>query len=160
MEMSFYTDVIKKDPRFNSTLIINDVSLLEPFTRNAVAAIIADAKLLGHDMMVFETYRSQARQTKLFNQKATELKTVGVHGFGLACDIVKVVHGNASWDGDFTFLIALAKKHGLISGNDWGKPNVKHSFIDPDHVQRVSVADQTKLFNGTWYPDDSYNPYV
>lgn len=158
--MSFYTDVIKKDPRFNSTSIINDVNLLEPFTRNAVAAIIADAKLLGHDMVAFETYRSQARQTQLFNQQKTQLKTVGVHGFGLAGDIVKVVHGEPNWDGDFTFLVALAKKHGLISGNDWGKPLLHHSFIDPDHVQRVSVADQNKLFAGTWYPDDNYNPYA
>ena len=41
--MSFYTDVIKKDPRFNSTAVIKDVSLLEPGTRVAIAKKIGRA---------------------------------------------------------------------------------------------------------------------
>ena len=106
--------------------------------------------------MVFETYRSQPRQASLFAQGATQLKTVGVHHYGLACDLVKNVDGEPSWKGDFTFLGVLAKKHGLIWGGDWGQPGVRNSFPDLDHVQRCTILDQNKLFAGTWYPDDNY----
>lgn len=157
--MSFYTDVIAKDARFHSTAAVHDLALLEPVTRAAVMAIIADAKAEGIDLMAFETYRSTERQLMLYNQKATKLKNVGVHHYGLACDLVKSINGQPSWKGDFSFMTALAKKHGLISGNDWGQPKVKHSFIDPDHVQRCSLAKQQALFAGTWYPSADYSPY-
>jgi len=155
---NFYEDVIKNDPRFNSTKAIADMDLLEPSTREGVEGIIADAAARGIKLMVFETYRSQDRQQQLFNKGASKLKTVGVHHYGLACDIVKNVNGNPSWDGDFSFLGDLAKEHGLIWGGDWGDPSVKHSFVDPDHVQRCTVKDQTPLFNGEWYPEEGYDP--
>lgn len=155
---NFYTDVIQQDPRFLSTARIDDVALLEPVTRAVVQAIIQDAKTHGMDLMVFETYRSQARQQMLFNQGATKLRTVGVHHYGLACDLVKDVGGSPSWKGDFSLLGVLAKSHGMIWGGDWGAPQVHHSFIDSDHVQRCSLAAQVGLFAGTWYPDANYNP--
>jgi hypothetical protein len=52
---SFYDDVIKKDPRFNSIKRIDDMALLEPITRTAVTAIVNDARSLGIELMVFET---------------------------------------------------------------------------------------------------------
>ena len=155
----FYTDVIKKDPRFKTTKIVSDVKLLEPVTRQLVQSIIDDAKAHGLELMVFETYRSQARQTQLFNQGATKLKTVGVHHYGLACDLVKSVGGKPSWKGDFSLLGELAHAYGLIWGGDWGTPNVHHTFIDEVHVQRCSIKRQGSLFRGEWYPDASYNPY-
>lgn len=157
--MSFYVEVIQKDPRFHSTAAVHDLALLEPVTRAAVLAIIADAKAEGIDLMAFETYRSTERQLMLYNQKATKLKNVGVHHYGLACDLVKSIGGQPSWKGSFDFLLPLAKKHGLISGLNWGQPNVKHSFIDADHVQRCSLAKQQALFASTWYPDAAYDPY-
>jgi hypothetical protein len=155
---NFYTDVIKKDPRFKSTKRIDDMALLEPVTREAVKQIVNDAAADGIKLMVYETYRSQARQTQLFNQHASKLKTVGVHHFGLACDIVKDVGGEPSWKGDWKFLGKLAKKHKLIWGGDWGKPGVKPKFFDGVHVQRCTVAKQSSLFSGKWYPDDDYDP--
>jgi hypothetical protein len=156
---NFYTDTIVPDPRFNSLQPINDMALLEPVIRNLVRQIMVDAAAGGVKLMVFETYRSQARQTKLFAQGATQLKTVGVHHYGLACDLVKDIGGSASWKGDFSFLGKLAKKYDLIWGGDWGKPGVKTRFPDLVHVQRCAVADQKKLFAGTWYPDKDYDPY-
>lgn len=111
---NFYTDVIRKDPRFKSLDPIHDLALLEPVTRELVAEIIAAAALLGIKLMPYETYRSQARQSKLFAQKATKLAKVGVHHYGLACDLVKDVGGQPSWKGDFKFLGRLAKTHKLI----------------------------------------------
>jgi hypothetical protein len=154
---NFYRSVIAIDSRFTSTARINDVWMLEPVTRAAVAAIIAEAPM---PLMVFETFRSQVRQRELFDEGATELSHVGVHGYGLACDLVKNINGKPSWEGDFNFLGPLAKKHGLIWGGDWGNPRVSHSFRDMDHVQRITVSDQARLFAGTWYPDEKYNPYA
>ena len=157
---NFFTDVIEKDPRFNSTKRIADPALLEPTTRALVQQIIEAAEETGISLMIFETYRSQARQQELFNQGATKLRTVGVHRYGLACDIVKVVGGEPSWKGDFSFLGQLAHSSGLIWGGDWGNPAIKHDFIDAVHVQRCTIARQHGLFAGTWYPDDTYNPYT
>lgn len=160
MQHNFFLDVICKDSRFHSLHEIHDTGLLEPVTHNAVLALIADAKTsLGIDLMVWETYRSEERQVLLFEQKATKLKTVGVHHFGLAADIVKSVHGVPSWKGDFSFMPKLCKKHGLISGLDWGQPGKKHSFVDPCHVQRITLNLQKGLFSGAYYPDFGYNPY-
>ena len=157
---NFYTDVIQKDSRFNTTQSVRDVNLLEPVTRSAVASIIADAAAMGIELIVTETYRSANRQAMLFQQGATQLKAVGVHHYGLAADFAKIIDGKASWAGDWAFLRDLAGKHGLISGLDWGAPGISHSFVDPDHVQRCSVAQQTALFAGDWYPDSDIPPTV
>ncbi len=156
---NFYTDVIQPDVRFNNTGRVNDVQLLEPVMQSAVAAIIAEAGTLSIALMPYETYRSQARQAILYEQGVSKLEHVGVHHYGLACDLVKVINGEPSWKGDFTFLGHLARTHGLVWGGDWGQPTVRHTFIDAVHVQRITVADQSRLFNGSWYPDDAYDPY-
>jgi D-alanyl-D-alanine carboxypeptidase len=155
----FYTDVIQADSRFNSVDRVDDLALLEPLTRQLVLGIIEQAKDMGFEMMVFETYRSQARQQQLFAAGSTQLKQVGVHHYGLACDIVKSVNGEPSWKGDFSFLGQLAHSAGLIWGGDWGTPNQHHTFIDQPHVQRCTVSRQGQLFAGTFYPDNDYNPY-
>ena len=156
----FYTDVISPDPRFDSVARVSDLSLLEPITRQLVQGIVLAAQQMGIEIMAFETYRSQARQQQLFNQGATKLRTVGVHHYGLACDIVRVAGGEPSWKGDFSFLGQLAHSSGLIWGGDWGAPNIHHNFVDNVHVQRCTIARQGDLFAGTWYPDDTYNPYA
>lgn len=156
---NFYTDVISHDARFDSVRRIDDASLLEPTTRQLVERAITAARQMGIEVMIYETYRSQARQQELFNQGATKLRTVGVHHYGLACDIVRVVGGEPSWKGDFSFLGLLARSSGLIWGGDWGAPGIKHSFVDSVHVQRCTVARQGDLFAGNWYPDDTYNSY-
>jgi hypothetical protein len=150
---NFFTDVISNDPRFNSSSRINDIALLEPVTRVAVQNIIAAAAANGIVLEPFETYRSDMRQQLLYSQHATKLQTEGVHHFGLACDLVKVINRKPSWAGDFTFLIGLCKQYDMISGNDWGEPGIQHSFVDADHIQRVTLAQQPALFSGAWYPD-------
>ena len=157
--MNFYTQVIRIDKNAHTKNIVSDIHLLEPVTRKTVQAIIAEAKEHGTDFMVFETFRSKERQTVLYNEGVTKLKQVGVHHYGLACDIVLKEGGHPSWDGDFSLLGQLARKHGLIWGGDWGNPNIKHTFIDPYHIQRCSIKKQADLFSGIWYPDENYNPY-
>ncbi len=157
---NFFSDVIQPDPRFDSTVRVADPLLLEPTTRQLVQQIVDAAAQMGIDLMIFETYRSQDRQQQLFDHGATKLRTVGVHHYGLACDIVRVVGGEPSWKGDFSFLGQLAKSSGLIWGGDWGHPDIKTDFPDLVHVQRCTIARQSTLFAGAFYPDDSYNPYT
>lgn len=156
MTSNFYLSVLAPSPHFTDPSRQSDVMLLEPVTRAAVAAIIAESSV---PLMVFETFRSQARQKVLYDRGVTELEKVGVHGFGLACDLVKIVNGQPSWRDDFGFLGVLAKKHGLIWGGDWNRPSEHHALIDAVHVQRCALADQPKLFARTWFPSDDYNPY-
>jgi hypothetical protein len=156
---NFFTEIVAKDPRIQSVARVATLDLLEAGTRQRVQAIIADAQAHGMELMVFETFRSRARQLDLFNRGATKLRDVGVHHYGLACDIVKAINGEASWKGDFSLIGALAHANGLIWGGDWGSPGRPHAFIDTVHVQRCTVARQASLFRGDWYPDADYDPY-
>jgi hypothetical protein len=156
---NFYTDVICKDVHFASLTRVSRPSLLEPTTRQLVENVVAAARQMGIEVMIYETYRSQNRQQELFTNGATRLRTVGVHHYGLACDIVRVAAGEPCWKGDFSFLGQLAHSSGLIWGGDWGAPEIKHSFVDSVHVQRCTVTRQGDLFAGAWYPNDAYDPY-
>jgi len=143
---NFYTGVIQKDLRFNSIERVVDESLLEPHFRAEVNAIITDAATEGTRLRVLETYRSQERQALLFTQGATQLRRVGVHHYGLACDFGILRNGQVDWHADYNIIGRLAEARHLV----WGG---RFSFHDDGHVQAVSVADQPKLFAGTWYPD-------
>jgi hypothetical protein len=157
---NFFEDTIKKHKDYKSTKVINDLELLEPETRDAVKQIIDKS---NGKFMVYETFRSKERQQELFKKKVTKLEKVGVHHYGLACDIVlKDAKGQPSWKGkpeDWKELAKLAKEAGLISGLDWGEPEKKHGFVDEDHVQRIRVGHQEALFEGKWYPDKKYDPF-
>jgi hypothetical protein len=150
---NFYTDTICTDSRMDSIARVSDIALLEPVTRKAVQQIILAAGAQGITLSAFETFRSQVRQQFLFTQGATKLQTVGVHHYGLACDLVVMIGGEPTWKVDYIFLQALAKQFGLIWGGDWGTPGTLHKFVDSDHVQRITIPQQGALFAGTWYPD-------
>jgi len=45
-------------------------------------------------------------------------------------------------------------------GRGLGNHNIHHTFVDPVHVQRCTIARQANLFRGTFYPDATYNPYA
>lgn len=156
----FYTSVIKADSRFSSLTPIRDPGLLEPTFRAAIVSIMNDAAAEGTQLMILETYRSQELQELYFSRGATQLQTVGVHHYGLACDLGIVVAGQVNWKADYSILGRLGGKYSLIWGGDWGTPDRPHSFRDYDHLQRIAVTDQQKLFDGSWYPDSDYRALV
>lgn len=157
---NFFNDVIRGSVAFRSDAVCKDMALLEPGTRAAVLALVADAKAAGHDLRVLETYRSQTRQSALFAKRATQLRTVGCHGYGVAVDFGVFTNGKyEEGNGPYVFLRSMARKHGLISGQDWGHARTG-SFVDSGHVQRVPVWRQAALFAGSWYPSADYDPYV
>lgn len=157
---NFYDAVIRGSKAFHSDAVCKDMSLLEPGTRAAVLAVVADAAGQNVDLRVLETYRSQTRQSALFAKHVTQLRTVGCHGYGVAVDFGVFIKGVYQGDNKpYAFLRAMARKHGLISGQDWGHSKTG-SFVDSGHVQRVPVWRQVALFNRTWYPPESgYDPY-
>jgi hypothetical protein len=157
---SFYDTVIRNSAAFRSDTICKDPVLLEPGTRAAVLTLLADAKAQNIDLRLLETYRSQTRQSALFMKHATQLRTVGCHGYGVAADFGVFINGKYAEDNKpYVFLRVMARKHGLISGQDWGHAT-ESSFVDSGHVQRVPVWRQGALFSGAWYPPEVYDPYV
>ena len=143
---NFYRSVICRDHRFDTSERVSDLNLLEPTLRRKVQAVVRDAAGHGVELVVFETYRSRDRQQMLYSQGATRLKLVGVHHYGLACDLVRRVNGHLDWDADYSLLGKLCRAHGLVWGGDW------KGFVDSVHVQWVAVRDQPRLFAGAWYP--------
>lgn len=158
--LTFYDTVIRNSTAFRSSARSLQTALLEPGTRAAVLALLADAKAQGIDLRLLETYRSQTRQSALFVQRATQLRTVGCHGYGVAADFGVFVNGKYAEDNKpYVFLRIMARKYGLISGQDWGHATESASFVDSGHVQRVPVWRQSALFSGAWYPPEVYDPY-
>lgn len=159
--MATFYDTIRNSPYFGHDTICKDLNMLEPGTRAAVVALMDDVKAQNIELRVLETYRSQTRQSALFAKHATQLRTVGCHGYGVACDFGVFVNGTYQPDDKaYQFLRQAARRHGLISGIDWGHAAPK-GFEDSDHVQRVPVWRQNAMFNGSWYPPTSgYDPYV
>lgn len=154
---NFYTDVIQQDPRFDQATPCHDLALLEPKFRSQVLDIISRAKTAGLDLRAVETFRSQALQEHYFNAGTTQLRNVGVHHYGLAADLVVFDDdGQPDWGRNYSFLGGFARQVGVIWGGDWGNPEMHHTFLDMDHVQRIRIEHQAKLFDGSWYPDDSY----
>lgn len=157
----FYSTVIRNSKYFGSDVVCKDMAMLEPGTRAAVLALVADATTQGVDLRVLETYRSQTRQSALFMRHATQLRVVGCHGYGVAADFGVFIKG--AYQGDnkpYIFLRELARKHGLISGQDWGHAK-EGGFVDSGHVQRIPVWRQGALFGGSWYPPAAgYDPYA
>jgi hypothetical protein len=158
---NFYTDTICKNPRRTSTSVITDETLMEPGTRKAVDKAIIMSAAAGHRLIVGETYRSRTRQHELYLAHATQLSQVGMHGYGLACDLKLMIDGKYDPNGEhYRFLEDVCRKCGLIAGADWGTTEKQHNFHDWDHVQRVPVFRQKSIMNGTWYPPEDYDPYA
>jgi peptidoglycan LD-endopeptidase CwlK len=144
--MSFYTDILTKDPRFKAPLVCRDPALLFPPFRAKIEAVIAKLAAASQTFEIIETFRSQARQEELYAAHATQLRTVGVHGFGLACDCARMIGGRITWEsGAYGNYGAACEAEGLTWGGRW-------TFGDLVHAQYVTVAEQPKLFNLSWYP--------
>jgi hypothetical protein len=158
---NFYNTVVRNSRYFGSDVVCKDLAMLEPGTRAAVLAMVADAKAEGIDLRVLETYRSQTRQSALFMKHFTQLRVVGCHGYGIAADFGVFVKGVYQENNKpYVFLRQLARKHGMISGQDWGHAK-EGSFVDSGHVQRCPVWRQSALFGGSWYPAETgYDPYA
>jgi hypothetical protein len=85
------------------------------------------------NVYVFETYRTPQRQAWLYANGRSKLKTAGMHGKGLAVDIVfKDAKGRWSWDEkkfNYRRVAEISKSIGLTPGYYWPR------FHDGAHHQ-------------------------
>lgn len=132
----------------NLDIADSDLAHLFPTFRVKVVATLAQAthetagKYHGlKDVRLFEGYRSQARQTWLYEQGrthpgsiVTNVRTPIKHGYGLAADVVGyTMSGEPSWDWPDAFWEQLghaARTQGLEWGGDW-----KGNLNDTPHIQ-------------------------
>ncbi|OGF80426.1 hypothetical protein A2W48_02965 [Candidatus Giovannonibacteria bacterium RIFCSPHIGHO2_12_44_12] len=145
--MSWYEEKIKKHPQYTNSKLVADLNILYPPLALNILKIFTLARKEGLSVCVYETYRSQERQTELFNKGVTKLKTNGMHHFGVATDIVFLDRGNnPSWDEkyDWKRLGEIGKSFGLIWGGDWP--------WDKPHFQLIpaTVPDQGKIIKGEY----------
>lgn len=120
--------------------VISRITALAPKVQAAAEAIIKDMADQGFNATVFETLRTDERQTFLYgfgrdydDGRGTVTKVQharkGWHRWGLALDIVE--NDASPWDAPQAFWQALGKsaeKHGLTWGGRW-------KFLDLPHSQ-------------------------
>ena len=97
----------------------NNLDHLDPSFKEKVELFLADAKSQGFNISVFEGLRTQARQDYLYSigrtiqkdSKPVTWTTTSNHEDGKAVDIVFMVNGLPSWQGDYMALRAIASKY-------------------------------------------------
>ncbi len=117
--------------------VVRTLAVLAPAFRRALEAMLADLAG-GPEERLFETLRTNERQSFLYGfgrdyddgrgvvTKASQALN-SWHGFALAVDVVE--KDATPWDappGFWEGIGAAAKKHGLVWGGDWQKPDRPH----------------------------------
>ena len=119
------------------TRACRDLNKLSAKGKIACELFLEKCKAAGLNVLVTETYRSQARQTYLYEQGrtrpgqiVTQIKTVGYHNTGNAWDICKNVKGQEYSDSSFFKKCGdIAKSLGIEWGGTW------IGFSDTPHFQ-------------------------
>lgn len=117
------------------------ISDLEPITQGLAIAFLADCAVVGDDVLVTCTRRSPQEQDALWAQGRTVPGKIvtrargneSPHNFGMALDIVPMIHGKPVWDIAHPSWQRIAKI-GQTAGLEWGGSWVK--FKDYPHFQR------------------------
>lgn len=114
-------------------------TMLIPALKERADRVVRDMSALGHNVTIFQGFRSFAEQDALYAQGRTKPGAIvtnarggdSFHNYGVACDIVFVVNGRPSWDSKHPWktLGKIGKTNGLEWGGDWT------SFVDLPHFQ-------------------------
>lgn len=125
----------------------DDLSGLAPKFRAKVERVLDRMRAKGHDPIVFETHRTEARQRFIhgFGRAYDDGRGIVTHSqnadetwhaFWLAVDIISK---SKLWDAPAQFWIDLeriAEDEGLVSGRDWdGDDATRQGFVDGPHIQ-------------------------
>ena len=146
--MNFYADYILNHPKFKTLNIVRDMDLLYPPFRLKVEDLVKTANEGGLHVAVFETYRSNERQRRLFLTGKSGILKNGMHHYGVAADVV-FLDRNGLWTWnmptkDWRALGQIGKGLGLVWGGDWKK------FVDSVHFQFIPVAEQNLIRRGIY----------
>jgi peptidoglycan L-alanyl-D-glutamate endopeptidase CwlK len=134
---------------------LSDPGLLAPAFRAKLEAVLSALRAVGHDPIVHETMRSQARAQQLVADGKSKAKGgLSMHCYGIAAD---VICGRHRWDCHkhkcdfFEAYGVTAEKHGLTWGGRW------RTLVDKPHVQAVPVRLQNKV---RALPDEHVETFV
>lgn len=159
---NFYTNVIRKAPRYHLPNRNYSLELLEPEFRARIKKFKQFAESQGHKIVVDETYRSHARQVHLFKDLKVASKEVGLRSFGLQADFQLYINGvydPASYA--YKAFADLAKAAGVLFGLHWVHGvSSENGLYRVDSLQGVPDFRRDELFTGTWYPPQGYNVYA
>lgn len=119
------------------TRACRDLNRLSVKGKMACELFLAKCKEAGLNVLITETYRSQARQSYLYEQGrtrpgiiVTNVKTVGYHNSGNAWDICQNIKGKEYSDTSFFAKCGeIAKSLGIEWGGSW------KGFVDTPHFQ-------------------------
>jgi peptidoglycan L-alanyl-D-glutamate endopeptidase CwlK len=126
----------------------NSLDGLAPLFRDAVLRVVSDLQAWGYDPIVFETLRTNERQSFLygFGRDYDDGRGIVTHSrtaedtwhyYGLAVDIIS---RRKQWGAppDFWYVLGTsARRHGLVWGGDWnGNGSTEdETFSDRPHMQ-------------------------
>lgn len=100
-------------------MVERSMNLLYPPFARKLALAVEECRAAGHDIYVFETYRSAARQSELFKKADGTTNApagLSLHNYGIAADIALGGPGKWHWNGDFEAFIPFFEKQGLRRG--------------------------------------------
>ena len=132
-----------------------DLNKLSAKGKIACELFLAECKKQGLNVLVTETYRSQERQSYLYEQGrtrkgaiVTNVKKVGYHNSGNAWDICKNVKGHEYDDADFFLKCGfIARKLGIEWGGSWESfPDYPHFQIDKNWMPPKDSKEDKELY--------------
>lgn len=116
-----------------------DINELHPVAQKACRLFLQECEKVGLNVLVTETYRSQARQNYLYEQGRTRAGNVVTwtknsrHTGRMAWDICKNVKGQEYSDAAFFAKCGtIAKKLGITWGGTWKTPDTPHFEVTKD----------------------------
>lgn len=129
-----------------------DIKELTSNAQRACNLFLAECKRQGLNVLITETYRSQARQDYLYAQgrtrpgnKVTWTKN-SRHTSRRAWDICKNVKGQEYSDSSFFKKCGdIAKQYGITWGGTWSTPDTPHFEIDANWVYEGDEIDMDEL---------------
>lgn len=134
------------------TTTCRDIKQLHPVAQEACNLFMAECKKAGLNVLITETYRSQARQNYLYEQGRTRPGNVVTwtknsrHTGRMAWDICKNVKGKEYSDAKFFEQCgAIAKRLGITWGGTWKTPDRPHFEVTSNwKAPKTTKVDQYK----------------
>lgn len=135
-----YVSVLLPSDSFLSPNPVRDKDLLyEPFHEMLLRLADNFHTAYGYAVKSLETFRSQALQLFYYNNGASQIKTNGMHHYGVACDFIFIdPNGASTYKGPWN---KLHDAFEAMGGPDLGSLE----SWDAGHLQYIPVSEQTTL---------------
>lgn len=131
-----------------TTAIFRDTRLLFPPFYESLSLGLALARQDGHPLAIFETFRSPARQQKLFDQrpKVTNARPwASWHQYGMAADLAMLVGNKWSWDFDPAKIAQYFEGLPITWGGPNDGPHYQHKPLPSLSAAKAIVAENNSI---------------